>query len=275
MRLLLITLAGILLLSGAGCGRESAVRVTEVKISSGAGQCVPSGGKTPEPVQIRLLGKGPRRFTGSSPLLPVPGVKVRFRSPAGARVKIPEVTAVSDPGGVVQAVLEAPGVPGEHLVEILPEGFEERKKTIKLFSGIRVTGTRREYLAGHTSEEPVTVTISRGGKGVKGVPVYFSFGRTVEGTETTARIFTPEAVTDDSGKAFTFIRAGEKTGVYQLNIDVVSPEHDIYFQGVTAELHAVSPLAVTVCAVGGMAFFLLGMVMSLRPMEMPARVENS
>ena len=261
MRLFLIILAGISLLTGFGCGKESAAQVTEVKITSGAGQCVPSGGKTPDPVQIRLLGKGPRRFTGNSPLLPVPGIRVCFRSPAGARVKIPEVTAVSDAGGIVQAVLEAPRHPGEHLVEIIPEGFEERKKTIKLYSGIRVAGTRREYLAGHTSEEPVTVTVTRGGKGVAGVPVYFSFGRTVEGTETTARILTPEAVTDERGKAFTFIRAGEKTGVYQLNIDVVSPEHDIYFQGVTAELHAVSPLSVTVCALGGMAFFLLGMVM--------------
>ena len=88
MRLLLIILAGISLLSGFGCGKESAAQVTEVKITSGAGQCVPSGGKIPEPVRIRLLGKGPRRFTGSSPLLPVPGVKVSFRSPAGAKVNV-------------------------------------------------------------------------------------------------------------------------------------------------------------------------------------------
>ena len=245
----------------SGCGKNTADKLAEVKITGGNNQCLASNSKMETPLRLKVNGMGPKNLFGKSSALPVPGVKLLLRSPAGASVKIKPVTIVADEVGVAEALLELPPYTGEQIIEIVPDGNEKKMISAKLYTGIEITGAGKEYFTNSTSDEPLTVKITANGKGVPGVPVRFKFGNTVEGVENTAQIMTPEAVTDKNGIASTYIRLGKKTGAYNILISVDDPVKKIQFTDLNVQLHAIDMFSVILCVVGGLAFFLLGMCM--------------
>ncbi|MBR2372696.1 MAG: Na/Pi symporter, partial [Lentisphaeria bacterium] len=265
---LFISLTAVLLLL-AGCGKNNASKVSDVKILGGNNQCVAAGKKLAEPLRIQLSGEGPKNIFGKKTSLPVAGAKVLFRLPSGAG-KIKEITAITDPGGVAEAEITAPDNIGEHTVEIIPENNKNLKVAARLFSGIQISGGNREYIAGHTSEEPIKVRIAENGRGIAGVKVRFSMGSTVEGVSSSAVILSPEVITNASGEAETFVKLGKKTGNYQLTVTAVTPDNKVNFSNIKVQLQAVEPLSVAICVIGGLAFFLLGMCMMSDGIRMAA-----
>ena len=254
----------------SGCGKSTAEKFTDIKISSGDKQYLPSGGLLPSPLRVHISGKGPNNLFGKSQVLPYEGCKVFFRSPADAPVKIKPVTALSDAGGIAEAALELPRHTGVQTVEIIPDGDESRKITAKFFTGIEISGGGREYFTGNISEDPLTIRITRNGKAVAGVPVKFKFGNTVEGIDTRAQILTPEVITDKNGIASTFIKVGKKTGAYNILISAQDTKNEIVFSDLSVQLQAIDVISVTLCVVGGLAFFLFGMCMMSDGIRMAA-----
>ena len=255
----LLLLTALVLLSG--CGKTTADKITQVKAASGAEQCLLPGGKLSASLRISVSGQGKKNIFGKSSLLPVQGAELTFKSPDDAKVKIKPVTVLSDIGGIAEADLTFPECTGEQQIEIIPRGAEDQKITVRVFSGIEITGRDAEYFTGSVSNDPVKVRITRNGKALAGVPVKFKLGNTVEGTEKTARILTPDAVTDSKGEAATFVRMGKKTGTYNILVSVNDPEKNVCFSDINVQLQAIDLKSVFLCVAGGLAFFLFGMSM--------------
>ncbi|MBE6384733.1 MAG: Na/Pi cotransporter family protein [Lentisphaerae bacterium] len=251
----------MLLIFVSGCGKNSADKISQVKIVGGNEQCLQPDGKMSVPLRVHITGQSPRNLFGKSSLLPVPGTKVLFKSPDSAKIKITPVTAVADAGGMAEAKLTFPETIGEQLIEIVPLGAEEHKLTTRVFSGLEISGANAEYFTGSTSDAPLVVKITRHGKGVPGIPVRFRFANTVEGVEPTAQIMTPQAVTDSKGIASTFVKMGKKTGCYNILVSAGNAADEIRFSDIKIELQAIDLWSVILCVTGGLAFFLLGMCM--------------
>ena len=245
----------------SGCGKNTADKLAEVKITGGNNQCLASNSKMETPLRIQVNGNSGKNIFGKSSSLPAPGIKLLLRSPAEAAVKIKPVTVVSDEAGCAEALLELPPHTGEQIIEIVPEGDERKMITAKIYTGIEISGAGKEYFTSSTSDEPLTVKITRNGRGVAGIPVNFKFGNTVEGLKNSAQIITPDAVTDKNGVASTFVRLGKKTGAYNILISVDAPAENIRFSDINVQLQAIDMFSVILCVVGGLAFFLLGMCM--------------
>ena len=265
----LLFIASLLLISG--CGKNSAEKVTQVNVASGGEQCLNSDGKMSMPLRVHVGGQSAKNIFGKSSVLPVPGTKVLFQSPDKASSKIPPATVVTDAGGIAEVRLEFPkGLIGEQQIEVIPQGAEEHKRIVRVFSGIEILGSGTEHFTGRTTDEPVAVKITRNGKGVEGVPVRFSFGNTVEGVNTTAAILSPEVVTDSKGVASTFVKLGKKTGCYNILVSADDTAKGIKFTNMKAELQAIDLWSVILCVTGGLAFFLLGMCMMSDGIKMAA-----
>ena len=250
-----------LLLLIAGCTKSTAEKLNRLQLIGGNAQCLAAGAKMETPLRIQASGEGSKNLFGKAQVLPVQGVKLLLRSPVGSPVKIQPVTVVSDIGGVAEALLPLPSYTGEQFIEIIPDGDESKKITAKFYTGIEISGAGKEYFTGNTSDEPVSVKITRNGRGVAGIPVNFKFGNTVEGLKNSAQIITPDAVTDKNGVASTFVRLGKKTGAYNILISVDAPAENIRFSDINVQLQAIDMFSVILCVVGGLAFFLLGMCM--------------
>ena len=225
MRFLTLLLLSVLFLL-SGCGKTTADKITQIKVASGAEQCLLPGGKLSTPLRVSVTGESKKNLFGKSSRLPVQGAVITFKSPDNAKVRIKPVTVTSDIGGIAEADLIFPECTGEQLVEIIPHGTENQKIVARIFSGIEITGKDAEYFTGNISHEPIRVRLTRNGKGISGIPVKFKLGNTVEGTEKTAQILTPEAVTDSKGEAATFVRMGKKTG--RVNIMTFSSTSRIF-----------------------------------------------
>ena len=250
-----------LLLLISGCGKNTADKVTQLKVTGGDAQCLAAGEKMTSPLRIQVSGKSSKNLFGKDRLLPVEGVKLLLRSPADSPVKIQPVTVVSDAGGAAEAILPLPSYTGEQIIEIIPEGDESKKITAKICTGITVSGSGKEYFTKDISDEPISVKITKNGRGVAGVSVKFKFSNTVEGVDNTALIITPNAVTDKNGVASTHVKLGKKTGAYNILISAEAPEKGIRFSDISVQLQAIDMMSVILCVAGGLAFFLLGMCM--------------
>ncbi|MBO5790862.1 MAG: hypothetical protein J6S54_00140, partial [Lentisphaeria bacterium] len=124
-----------LLLLISGCGKNTADKVTQLKVTGGDAQCLAAGEKMTSPLRIQVSGKSSKNLFGKDRLLPVEGVKLLLRSPADSPVKIQPVTVVSDAGGAAEAILPLPSYTGEQIIEIIPEGDESKKITAKICTG--------------------------------------------------------------------------------------------------------------------------------------------
>ena len=269
MRCLLLCLFTSLLIV-SGCGKNTPGKVSKIEVVGGAGQCLSDNRAKTLPLRVLATGQSAKNIFGKSASQPVSGVKMLFRSPADAPVRITPVTAETDVAGIAEAALQFPAFAGEQIIEIVPDGDESKKITAKIYTGIEITGAGKEYFTGNTSDEPLSVKITRNGKGVEGIPVKFTFGNTVEGTDLSAQILTPEAVTDKNGVASTFVKLGSKTGCYNIQISAEDPAKKIFFKDINVQLQGIDVLSVVLCVIGGLAFFLLGMCMMSDGIRMAA-----
>ena len=269
MRLIFVLLFMSLLLI-SGCGESNVSKIAKVTIASGSEQCLAPGGKMEQPLRIHVTGASAKNIFGKSTSLPVAGAKVWVKSPDGAKDKIVPVSVRTDAGGIAEFRLTFPDSTGEQTVEIYPEGAEDKKLTARFFSGIEISGSGEEYFTNATSEQPVSIKITRRGKGIAGVPVRFRFGKTVEGVERKALILTPDVVTDSKGVASTFVKLGKKTGSYNILVSAVDPAQGVDISGINLQLQAIDLWSVVLCVTGGLAFFLLGMCMMSDGIRMAA-----
>ena len=97
------------------------------------------------------------------------------------------------------------------------------------------------------------------GSPAQGVAVNFDLLATAEGARTNAKILTPTAVTNADGIAETEVKLGDRSGVYNIGISVVSPEEGFLIQNKTVKLLGFNIISVVIAVLGGLALFVFGM----------------
>ena len=262
-RLLLLLTALPLISAGlfSGCSDRPADSVDQVTILQGNEQRTLPGKAFDQELRLELAGpRVPGLLGGEGNRAPVVGHKVFFEPADGSDLTVEPKVAESDAGGMVRVRVRAGHQTGDQYLWAIPDGAPEKKVLLRFISGIEIDGAGKEYRAGTVSKEPLTVKLVRpDGTPAVGVPVYFKPGASVEGLAAKTEIRTPVAFTDNRGVARTDVKIGEKTGVYQVGIEVADPESGFLIRGTTVELFGLNLVSVIISVLGGLALFVFGM----------------
>ena len=255
----LTAVAGMLFFSG--CGDSGDKIVKKIKILQGNNQCAAPNSACTKELKIELLGpKKKGMFGGKGDQAPVVGIKVIFKPLSDSDVKIVCDNNVTNHGGVVKAKIFTGKKLGDQYIKIIPEGFEKASKTIRVVSGVKLTGASQEAFAGEELEDPISLTVyNSDGTPAKGVPVYFWLSSSPE-KKHHSKLSKSRVLTDASGTAETNFKIGSKTGVYKIVAEVDSPKMNV--RGLIVEelgmnLWGLKGLILTV--LGGLAIFIFGM----------------
>ena len=249
------------LLFMSGCRDSKETTVKKVKILQGDNQCVVPLKEGSKLLKIELLGpKHKGMFWGKGSSAPVVGVPVRFEPLNGSDVKIVCEKNISDHGGTVVAKIIAGKKVGDQYVKVIPDGFENAAKVIRVITGIDVKGAHQEAFAGETLDEPIAITVyDSSGKTVSGVPVYFWLSSSPE-KKIHAKLSKSKVLTDSNGIAYNNFQVGSKTGVYKIVAEVDSPDmkiRGIVIKEMGMDLWGLKGIIITV--LGGLAIFIYGM----------------
>ncbi len=259
LTLFLVALAFFILPFLGGCSEERERTVDQVKVLQGADQCALPGKEFSKTLRLELLGpRVPGMLGGKGSRAPVSGVRVQFVPLEGSDLVVTPAVLESDPGGMVQVKITAGKSSGDQFLKIIPEGFEEKAVTVRLVSGMEITGADGEYRTGSDGNK-VAVRLVRNEAPAEGVPVRFRMLATAEGAATTANIETPQALTDAEGVAETAVRLGGKSGVYQVGIEVSDPDTGFFVANRSIRLLGFDLWAVILTVLGGLTLFVLGM----------------
>ena len=257
--LLYVSATAVLVLSFLLCGcSEAPQNAAEIKIVSGAEQRVLPGEVYAAPVRIQVLGKV-QNWMGWEKLQPCPNVKVRFVPSAGSDLKIDPAEAVSDAGGEISVRVTAGKLTGDQYFYAIPEGASAEKAVVRMISGVVISGINSETAAGNVAHAPVSVKLVRDGKPLSDVPVRFDLRSSSEGASSTAEILTPAAITNQDGVASTLVKVGKKTGIYNVGVEVQSPEKNVHFRSMSVNLFGFNFAAIVISVLGGLALFVYGM----------------
>ena len=240
-----------------GCS-ESPAEPRSVKITSGAEQRAFCGEKFKLPVRATVMGEV-KSLLGKRNHVPCPKVAVRFIPSPGSDIRVEPEYAISDDGGEVSTTVYAGKTNGDQFLQIVPVNKNAKPATLRLVSGIGITGDNSETIAGETTDKPVAVKILRDGKPVSGIPVRFDLRSSSEGVKSSASILTPSAVTDKEGVASTKVKLGSKTGIYQIGVDVQSPENGLLYRTMSVNIFGFNLVSVVISVLGGLALFVFGM----------------
>ena len=101
--------------------------------------------------------------------------------------------------------------------------------------------------------------LQKDNKPAAGVPVNFKLLATSEGATSNASILSPTVVTDERGVAKTSVKLGQKTGIYQVGIEVVDPDAGFLIRSKTIKLLGFNLWAVVIAVLGGLTLFIFGM----------------
>lgn len=250
---------GIFLLV-SGCNQENSTKVDKL-IVIGAEQCALPGKSFSEPLRVEVLGPNePGLLGGKGSRKPLQGIKILFVPVDGSDLKITPPEAVTNAGGMASAEISAGHKTGDQYLKIIPVGYENQSKTIRFIAGMEISGNKMEYRAGSQSEKPVEVKLVKSdGKPAAGIPVYFNLRSSSEGAKTTAQLSNPVAITDADGVAQTHVKVGQKTGIYNLGVEVADPEQGFLIRGKEIRLLGFNLTAVIISVLGGLALFVYGM----------------
>ncbi len=255
---LLLTLTVLFLF---GCSDEQSRTVDRIKIISGNEQCALPGHDFKQELKIELLGpKVPGLLGGQGSRAPVADVPVHFVPVDGSDLTVTPATAVSDAGGAVTVKVAAGKQTGDQYLDIIPGGFEKKAIRLRFITGMELKGEGREYKASGISTEPVGVKlVGADGKPAADIPVRFQLLSTAEGTRTTAAVDSPVVLTDADGVAETRIKLGDKTGSYQVGIEIMAPDKGFLVSSKPVKIFGFNLVGVVVSVLGGLSLFVFGM----------------
>ncbi len=258
--LLPMVLAGALMLI-TGCSDQTSKTIDKIEIKEGAEQCTLPGQEFDLPLRLELLGpQEPGLLGGKGTRAPVANVTLHFVPIDGSDLTVTPPSVESDAGGMVRVKVRAGEKTGDQYLKVIPDGQEKKAVTLRFITGMKITGDRQERQAGTTSNEPISVQLMKAdGTPAVGIPVKFTFGANAEGARTKAKLSHPQAFTDEHGVASTQVTMGEKTGVYQLGIQVADPANGFLIQEKNINLLGFNLTAVIIAVLGGLTLFVFGM----------------
>ena len=240
-----------------GCSKTPS-KPCSVKVTSGNNQLAFGGEEFKLPVRATIYGEV-KNLLGQKKHVPCPGVKVHFSPLENSDIIVTPQTAVADEAGEVTVNVRAGKKSGDHFLLIKPEGKFSKTATVRFSTGVKIAGSNSETIAGEVADKPIAVKIIRDGKPVSGVPVRFELRATAEGTKSTAQILSPSVKTDNDGVAATEIKVGEKTGIYQVGVEIQSPENGLIYRGLNINVFGINLMSVIISFFGGLALFVFGM----------------
>ena len=251
----------ILPLFFSGCSDKRPLTVSSVKVTSGENQCALPGHDFEKQLRIEVFGvpKGEHLFGGSSKSRPMPDCDLILTPVDGSGLILEKQVVRTDVTGVASVKIKAGKEVGDNYLKITPAGAEGKSKTVRFIVGARLSGGEQEGKASKLLPEPVTIQLVKpDGTPAANVPVYFSVLSSPE-SKNTARVLTPEAVTDDKGIASTQVRLGKKTGEYRVGVEVADPKTGLYLRASHIRVLGLDLLTVIISTIGGLAFFVFGM----------------
>ena len=241
----------------AGCS-DSPAQPCSVNVTAGSEQLAFAGKKFEYPIRATILGEV-KNLMGHKKHVPCPKVKVKIFPAPGSDIEIVSVSDVSDDGGEVSAIVRAGKSSGDQYLIIQPEARNAKPAKVRLITGLGITGDNSETIAGDVADNPLAVKVMKQGKPVSGVPVRFELRATSEGVKSSAKILSPSVETDKDGVASTRIKVGKKTGIYQVGVEVQSPEKGINYRSVNVNVFGFNFWSVVISVLGGLALFVFGM----------------
>ena len=145
--LMLLPVFGLL---AAGCSEEQPVRLSEVRVLDGADQYALPGKAFAEPVVVELLGRPEAGLLGGSGSeRPLAGRRLLAVAEQDSDLVLERGEFESDAGGIVRIPVQAGRKTGDQYLKLIPVGDERRSVTVRLTSGIAVSGERQEGAAGN------------------------------------------------------------------------------------------------------------------------------
>jgi len=242
----------------AGCGDRKDASPARMVLKSGDSQTAFAGEKLGKALRVQVRGERVRGLLGgkgSEPLLG--GVKVEFRLRGaldGTVLSNPD--AVTDEGGEAQTEVSLGKGLGDVFVDArVKDSPGVRPVTFRIASGIRVFGGKQDGRTRESLARPVGVEVrDTEGKPLAGVEVVFL--PTEQGA---GKVSKSEAVTDEEGRAQCDFTLGAKSGSYDLDILVMSPQRGVAYRPVRISAFALDVKTSLITVIGGLAIFIFGM----------------
>ena len=187
------------------------------------------------------------------------GVRIRAEVLPGSDLKLPGSEFKTDAGGMVRIPVRAGGRLGDQYLRLTPEGDDSGAITVRLVTGMTVTGNGQEGRAGRMLPEPITVHLTdAAGNPVAGRPVWFELQSAPAGDG--AALSHTCALTDRNGDARTFLQLNQGTGRYQIAVKPAGEGGaELLTRGVVIEAMGMNPGILFLNAFAGLAIFIFGM----------------
>ena len=246
-----------------GCNDKPETVVKKIKIVQGANQCAPLNSECKKDLLVELIGPTHHGlFGGKGSSYPVPDIPVRFEVEKGSDLTLTAKNSKSDQGGTVTLNIKTGNKTGDQYFKIIPEGFPKAAVTVRVISGVKLSGGNQEGFAGHELPEPLSLTVyGKNGKPASGVPVYFhlvaSPEKKVKGKFTKSRV-----LTNSDGVAETEFQVGTDTGTYKLQAEVSDPDRGISYRAIEFKALGINIFGfggLVLTVLGGLAIFIYGL----------------
>ena len=249
----------------SGCRKDySTAKIEKLKIIRGAKQCALPGEAFRKKLIIEIQGPHERGFLGGKgERLQLAKRKVIFVPVDNSDLKLSCMEATSNISGEVMVSVRAGRKIGDQYLKVIPVGAEDKSITVRFVTGIEIIGDNQETYSGNYLDEAIKIkTVDSAGKGIKGVPVYFTLASTPGSKEKSSASLTRECVLSDAeGIASSRFKVGSKSGTYAIQATVSDPKRNLFIRGIHIKAMGVNVFMVVVAVLGGLALFILGMQM--------------
>lgn len=257
--LMLLPVFGLL---AAGCSEEQPVRLSEVRVLDGADQYALPGKAFAEPVVVELLGRPEAGLLGGSGSeRPLAGRRLLAVAEQDSDLVLERGEFESDAGGIVRIPVQAGRKTGDQYLKLIPVGDERRSVTVRLTSGIAVSGERQEGAAGTMLPDPICIRVMKpDGTPAAGRRVFFELAEQ-PAAKSEAALSDRVAFTDDTGVAQTFLKLNDGTGRYRVDVKPEGADGQLLSRGISVEVMGLNFWSLMLNAFAGLAIFVWGMQM--------------
>ena len=245
----------------SGCSNENSAKIVDkIVVLQGNNQCVLPNSTCAEELKLELLGPNiPGIFGGKGNREPVSGVSVKFVPLNDSDLRFEPEVAVSKSGGGVSVKILSGSKVGDQYFKVVPEN-SNKSQTIRVISGVSVTGMNQEAHTENNLADPVTLKlVNNKGEPIEGAKVFFNIASSPEKKSIKASCTPTSTQTNKEGIAFTKVKIGTDTGIYNINAEISSPEHGLNFRGIQIQEMGIDLTVFIVTVLGGLAIFIFGM----------------